>query len=369
MFMYSTQEITANKIGSKDCTETNVKQTNTFLFISDKSYDTVNYLAHFNNSYKADSYAHAKNQLLSNGTQTEMIVIDMPLNHIELVEFKVWLTTHHFNNIPLVYNEDALKADQVNKLFSQKLVDDVIHLEKTYTKLPYKARFIQKLNNTKLAHSKDAHGIENKSWKFLLIRAIDILVSGVAIICLLPIFLILAIVVKLDSKGPAFYSSLRAGRGFKVFKFYKFRTMIVDADKKIEELKALNLYADSDKAANFFKIQNDPRITKLGAFLRNSSLDELPQLFNVLKGDMSLVGNRPLPLYEATTLTTDEWAERFMAPAGITGLWQISKRGKADMSNEERIFLDIDYARNRTVKGDLKILIQTPGALMQKANV
>jgi lipopolysaccharide/colanic/teichoic acid biosynthesis glycosyltransferase len=131
----------------------------------------------------------------------------------------------------------------------------------------------------------------------------------------------------------------------------------------------LNIYADGNKKANFFKIKDDPRITKFGKFLRNSSLDELPQLFNVLKGDMSMVGNRPLPLYEATTLTTDEWAERFMAPAGITGLWQITKRGKAEMSNEERILLDITYARNRTLKGDLKILFQTPAALLQKANV
>lgn len=369
MFMYSIQEIEEKKKGSTDFTKTNVKQTNTFLFISDRSYNNVNYFTHFSNSYKADNYADAKKQLLLNVTQTELIVIDMPLNHLELIEFKVWLTTNHLNNIPLIYNEDALKYNQVNKVFSQKLVDDVVHLEKSYTKLPYKAKFIKKLNSSKLQHSKNTHGTENKSWNFLLIRAIDILGSGVAIICLLAVFIILAIIVKLDSKGPAIYSSLRAGRGFKVFKFYKFRTMIVDADKKIDELKALNLYADTGKAANFFKIQNDPRITKLGAFLRNSSLDELPQLFNVLKGDMSLVGNRPLPLYEATTLTTDEWAERFMAPAGITGLWQISKRGKADMSNEERISLDIDYARNRTVKGDLKILMQTPGALMQKANV
>ena len=84
---------------------------------------------------------------------------------------------------------------------------------------------------------------------------------------------------------------------------------------------------------------------------------------------MSIVGNRPLPLYEASTLTTDAWAERFMAPAGITGLWQVSKRGKEEMSNEERILLDINYARTRSLKGDLKIILQTPAALVQKTNV
>jgi lipopolysaccharide/colanic/teichoic acid biosynthesis glycosyltransferase len=145
--------------------------------------------------------------------------------------------------------------------------------------------------------------------------------------------------------------------------------MIIDADKHFKELENLNQYRNNGQLPAFFKIQDDPRVTKVGAFLRKTSLDELPQLFNVLKGDMSLVGNRPLPLYEASTLTTDEWAERFMAPAGITGLWQVSKRGKENMSNEERILLDIMYARTRSLKGDLKIMFQTPGALIQKTNV
>ena len=137
--------------------------------------------------------------------------------------------------------------------------------------------------------------------------------------------------------------------GFKIFKFYKFRTMEVNADKKIEALAHLNQYSSQNEVVRFFKISNDPRITKVGRFLRNTSLDELPQLFNVLKGDMSLVGNRPLPLYEAATLTTNECVERFMAPAGITGLWQIKKRGKAEISIEERIELDISYARKASL--------------------
>src|ERR1700692_3772200 len=112
----------------------------------------------------------------------------------------------------------------------------------------------------------------------------------------------------------------------------------------MSELTHLNQYDAAGRGPVFFKINNDPRITKVGAFLRNTSLDELPQLLNVLLGNMSLVGNRPLPLYEAATLTTDDWAKRFMAPAGITGLWQIKKRGKEDMSVEERINLDIVYA-------------------------
>ena len=144
--------------------------------------------------------------------------------------------------------------------------------------------------------------------------------------------------------------------------------MEVNADKKVEALLHLNQYADN-KAANFFKISNDPRITRVGRFLRNTSLDELPQLFNVIKGDMSLVGNRPLPLYEASTLTTNEFVERFMAPAGITGLWQIKKRGQAEMSCEERINLDISYARKSNMLYDLWIMANTPKALLQKSDV
>jgi len=200
-------------------------------------------------------------------------------------------------------------------------------------------------------------------------RTFDVMVAASAIIICSPLFLLIPILIKFDSKGPIFYFSKRAGRGFSIFNFFKFRTMVVNAQDQIDELADLNQYSNDEKSPIFFKLKDDPRITKIGKFLRNSSLDELPQLFNVLKGDMSIVGNRPLPLYEASTLTTDEWAERFMAPSGITGLWQVSKRGKADMSNEERIQLDIDYARTRNLLVDLKILMRTPGALLQKADV
>ena len=154
--------------------------------------------------------------------------------------------------------------------------------------------------------------------------------------------------------------------GFKIFPFFKFRTMEVDADKKIESLAHLNKYCITEKGVKFLKIDNDPRVTSIGKYLRKTSLDELPQLFNVLKGDMSLVGNRPLPIYEATTLTTNDFVERFMVPAGITGLWQIKKKKYPNMTAEERVGLDIAYAREYSFLFDLKIIAKTPGALFQR---
>ena len=202
-------------------------------------------------------------------------------------------------------------------------------------------------------------------------RFMDLFISGIMILALSPIMLAVVIAIKLGSKGPVIYKSKRVGTGYKVFDFYKFRSMRTDADKMLVELSTQNQYTNEDggtKAA-FVKIKDDPRVTKLGKFLRNSSLDELPQLFNILLGDMSLVGNRPLPVYEAEMLTSNEWSMRFLGPAGLTGLWQITKRGKADMSERERKKLDNFYAQNYSFWLDWKILIRTVPAVFQKEKV
>lgn len=201
-------------------------------------------------------------------------------------------------------------------------------------------------------------------------RLFDVLVAGGIVLLTTPLMAIIALLIKLDSKGPVLYTSKRAGSGYRVFDFYKFRSMRDNADKELEKLsKEFNQYAESGGDTAFVKIKDDPRVTRLGAFLRNSSLDELPQLINVLKGDMSLVGNRPLPLYEAVQLTSDQWAARFLGPAGITGLWQVTKRGKCEMSDEERRQLDNYYAEHACFRMDMKILLQTIPALFQKENV
>ena len=233
-------------------------------------------------------------------------------------------------------------------------------------------------------------------------RLIDIIGASVLLILLSPLLLVVAVLIKLESPGPIIYTSKRVGQNYKIFGFIKFRSMRTDADKMLLEVSKLNnQYASStettpsikqsDSIKNlisdegwqsemellvtqeqekpFFKIVNDPRITRIGTFIRNTSIDELPQLINVLKGEMSLVGNRPLPLYEAEKLTTDDAIERFVAPAGITGLWQVTKRGGAAVTAEGRQELDITYARRASLCLDLWILFRTPLAVFQSENV
>jgi lipopolysaccharide/colanic/teichoic acid biosynthesis glycosyltransferase len=203
----------------------------------------------------------------------------------------------------------------------------------------------------------------------VLRSALDRVLALIALIVFSPVMLLIALIVKLDSPGPIFYSQLRVGEGRrttsgqyrgKVFALMKFRTMRADADRRLREVLADNEYG----SAPFVKIKDDPRITRVGHFLRASSLDELPQLFNVVKGDMGLVGNRPLPLYEAEQLDDDWQRIRFNAPAGITGLWQIS--GRSDLSAEERIVLDNYYALTRSLWSDVRILLVTIPVLLAR---
>lgn len=198
-------------------------------------------------------------------------------------------------------------------------------------------------------------------------RMFDLLFATILLIVLSPVMFLIAIAIKLDSPGPILYVSKRAGKGYQIFDFYKFRTMKAGAESEMENLQHLNVYHSDSSIENpslFFKAKNDPRTTRLGSFLRRMSLDEFPQLINVIKGDMSMVGNRPLPLYEAEKLTQDQWAKRFAAPAGITGLWQIKKNEK--LSEQERLEMDIDYAEDNSFYYDLKIILKTPLVLFQK---
>ena len=274
-----------------------------------------------------------------------------------------------------------------------------------------KARKESKLKEFSETHRKVLNTFRLPMWK----RTFDILFAGTAVIILSPMLIGTAIAIRMESKGKVIYKSQRVGSNYQIFDFLKFRSMYTNADKRLKELNALNQYQieevessdegpeirfddlagtpdeeetllisddfvvseqdflkQKEKAKNntFVKLENDPRITKIGRFIRKYSIDELPQLINILKGDMSIVGNRPLPLYEAELLTSDEHIDRFMGPAGLTGLWQVEKRGEAGkLSAEERKQLDIQYAKNFSFGLDIKIILKTVTAFIQKENV
>ena len=247
-------------------------------------------------------------------------------------------------------------------------------------------------------------------WK----RTFDIIFTSIALIVLSPLFIIIAIAIRLESKGSIIYKSKRVGTNYTIFDFLKFRSMFIDADKSLKEYSSQNQYKDdkeneshaqeitqedlgnlmigdngvmlisddfvipetefsnlrnSEQSNAFVKIEKDPRVTKVGRILRKFSLDELPQLINILKGDMSVVGNRPLPLYEAELLTNDDSIDRFMAPAGLTGLWQVEKRGDSGkLSAQERKELDLRYGKEFSFWYDIKIIFKTLTAFIQKGD-
>ena len=187
-------------------------------------------------------------------------------------------------------------------------------------------------------------------------RGFDILASGVALVLLSPLFGILTVKIKKEDGGPAFYSQTRIGKNGKPFKMWKFRSMIVNADKMVEQLEEQN---EIDGA--MFKIKDDPRVTKIGHVIRKYSLDELPQLWNVLKGDMSLVGPRP-PLPMEVADYTDYDKLRLTVTPGCTGLWQVTKRNDADF--DEMVELDLEYINKSSLWFDFKILLKTVGVVI-----
>lgn len=351
-----------------------IKAKKSFLYIGRSSDRTVNCLSFFDFSHTVIGFAEARKMLISlheSKSLPDFVVVDLPLAIRDLQPFVSWLHANKWSYmIPVLYNETILSERELVQLRESSLADDIVNIEEYCNQLMPKANLISqsKIINKK-EHRRHARGIDYKEEAIPAgKRAFDILVASLALILVAPLLVIIAVLIKLESRGPVIYKSKRAGRGFKVFDFYKFRTMVQNADQIIDEYADLNVYHGTG-SSRFIKIKNDPRITRIGGFLRNTSLDELPQLFNVLKGDMSIVGNRPLPLYEASTLTTNQSVERFSAPAGITGLWQVTKRGREDMDAEERVGLDIHYARQQSLYMDFHILLKTPLALLQKSNV
>ncbi len=182
-------------------------------------------------------------------------------------------------------------------------------------------------------------------------RFFDIVLSLCGLLVLSPLFLITAVAIRLDSKGPAFFSQKRIGKNGKPFKMYKFRSMCVDAEKQLEKLAALN-----ERDGPTFKITEDPRVTRVGRFIRKTCIDELPQLINILRGEMSLVGPRP-PLPNEVAEYTPYQMRRLGVTPGLTCFWQATKG--EDTTFEEWVEMDLKYIRERSLKTDVKILFLT----------
>ena len=329
-------------------------------------------------------------------------------------------------NVYIILLTDNMSEEE-RSIYMNCGVNDTINKDASVTALNKKIQFISDRENILFDDEAPKYKIlkfKIPVWK----RLFDIVFSGLAIIVLSPIFILTAIAIKLESKGPVLFKSKRVGTNYTIFDFLKFRSMYIDAEERLKDLsKTNNQYAEKEEEEEhktitaplgaeaeqdmmdmgmesemmisdeeimligddfvvaesdfnkqkeeeinnaFVKIENDPRITKVGRFIRKYSIDELPQLFNILKGDMSIVGNRPLPLYEAEKLTADSSIDRFMAPAGLTGLWQVEERGKGgSMSAEERKQLDITYGQTYNFMLDMKIIFRTLFAFVQKENV
>jgi lipopolysaccharide/colanic/teichoic acid biosynthesis glycosyltransferase len=336
------------------------------------------------------------------------------------------------HNVYIILITDTM-SDEEREIYMKCGINDTIVNAASVTELNKKIQFISDRENILFDNEAPKHTIlrfQIPIWK----RMFDIVFSALAIVILSPIFIITAIAIRLESPGPILFKSKRVGTNYTIFDFLKFRSMYIDAEERLKELsKDHNQYAAASSDDNhkeeednktitaplgekaekdmidmgmesmmmisdeevmlvgddfimaesdfnkqkqedidnaFVKIENDPRITKVGRFIRKYSIDELPQLFNILKGDMSIVGNRPLPLYEAEKLTADSSIDRFMAPAGLTGLWQVEERGKGgNMSAEERKQLDITYGQTYSFMLDMKIIFRTLTAFVQKENV
>ena len=321
---------------------------------------------------------------------------------------------HH---IPYLVLTNAHSREIIQQALKQK-IDDVYVKPVDAKVLFNRIKFLISRKPQMTLMEKETHKLESETYKTPFFkRVFDIIVASIAVLILSPLLLLFVIAIRLESKGKVYYISKRVGTGFKVFNFLKLRSMYPDADKRLKEYQHLNQYKEKKQPAEkrkkvleaemagegnggvilfgddekveeqehikkkkeeqesaFVKFENDPRITKVGHIIRKLSIDELPQLINVIKGDMSIVGNRPLPLYEAELLTTDDWTDRFNGPAGITGLWQVEARGKTSkMSPEERKQLDnkyVEIANSRfSFWKDIWIIIRTFKAVFQKENV
>ena len=369
-----------------------------------------------------DNSIKATNHLKSN-PKPDAIICDYNLAGNNGIFFFDWLQTQsQLQTIPFILLAKEFNVEAYKEAFNKRIDDYYVASSAKLEDIISRIVFL--CEHKKPVSQRQSISTTQEVYKMPITkRVFDIFVASSVLLVASPFLLLIVLAIRLESKGKVYYISKRVGR--KTFDFYKLRSMRTGSDELLKKLaKEKNQYKKDDTKADdnpfsvpcpkcselpegeycspvmyldhhqicdywfnvqkreaaknnstFVKIVNDPRVTKVGKFIRNTSIDELPQLINVLKGDMSIVGNRPLPVYEAEMLTADTLSKRFLAPAGITGLWQVELRGKGGvMSEEERMRLDNEYADH--FKGDaysfwydMKLILRTIPALLQKDSV
>jgi lipopolysaccharide/colanic/teichoic acid biosynthesis glycosyltransferase len=360
--------------------------------------------------------------LIKSGHEIDVIISDFNLpGNTGMFLYDIIQNEPALKNIPFILKSEDYNKKLFKEAFEKGMRDYFVSSSTETAQIIERARSVHKLQSLKIDRSDQV--VKNETYRLPLSkRLFDIVFSLGVLICISPFMLMIMLAIRLESKGKVYYIAKRVGR--KTFDFYKLRSMRTGSDELIKKLAEQNnqynkensvtevdfnkpcpkcskidlgktcspiLHIDNNEICDywyrfqkeeiaqtnstFIKIVNDPRITKVGKFIRNTSIDELPQLINVLKGDMSIVGNRPLPVYEAELLTKDNMSKRFLAPAGITGLWQVELRGRGgEMSEEERMRLDNEYADHFTGDNysfwyDMRLILRTFPGLIQKSTV
>lgn len=394
------------------------------------------YIGSLKNYFKLDDHKNCSLVILENSIKAtkylqsdekiDAIICDYNLPGNTGVFLYDWIRAQtDYDNIPFVLISKEFSADVYKTAFKKRIddfyVSSVTNPKDILNRVEFLCIHRKPISKT---NKKEIPKVKEEGYKMPISKRIfDIFVASSVLLVASPFLLLILIAIRLESKGKVYYISKRVGR--KTFDFYKLRSMRTGSDELLKKLAAEKnqykkeevktedstldipcprcsalpegescspiMYIDTHQICDFWfnvqkresaknnstfvKIVDDPRITKVGKFIRNTSIDELPQLINVLKGDMSIVGNRPLPVYEAEMLTGDDLSKRFLAPPGITGLWQVELRGKGgNMSEEERMRLDNEYADqfvgdNYSFWYDIKLILRTVPALFQSDTV
>ena len=361
------QKTSAYRLVSVQDSNPLIKQRDNIFYIGENITLVANLAGSFRNGYATainlQQGVSFLRELLMDQYRFRGIMIDVPMHKLQLEKFMQFMQGSGLEQVPVLYVSTHLSEREVQELIAAHIVDDIVHPIRDIFTIGERMDFVGQVKKQVAAGRREVVMTTLvKGWMQAAVKRVaDIIVSTILIILLAPLMLLLAILIKLSSDGPVFHNAYRAGKGYTIFKFYRFRTTKVGTARLVTSLSQVNLFRDH--GATFLKACDESSVTGIGQWLRSTCLDELPQLFNVLKGDMSMVGNRPLPLNEASQLTNNAFAERFNAPAGITGLWQIHQDGDP---LRDRVQDDLLYAKRRSLWLDFTILCRTPAAWWRK---